>query len=101
METTTTNTADGQVIKFNQEELDKFKVLERKYQESIFQFGQLYLEQLSIEDQSKNLKIAQEKLTTDHLDIQKEERDFLTTLANKYGEGSLSLADGTFIPTKK
>jgi len=94
-------TKNTEVVKFNQEELDKFKVLERKYQENIFQFGQLYLEGLGIEEQTKNLKTAQEKLIGEHLGIQKEEKDFLTNLANKYGEGELSLADGTFTPTKK
>jgi len=32
---------------------------------------------------------------------EKEEETWLNSITTKYGEGSLSLKDGTFIPTKK
>jgi hypothetical protein len=95
METTTN------AVKFTQEELDKFKELERKYQESIFKFGQLHLEVLDAREFLKNLENSEDDLQKGYLSIVKEEQDFLTKLTDKYGEGQLSLKDGTFIPSKK
>jgi hypothetical protein len=87
-------------IKFTPEELNEIKSLGEKYQNKLSQFGVLYLERLSIEAASKDLIEKEKKLKDDYNDIQKEEKIVIDKLTSKYGEGNLSLSDGTFTPTK-
>jgi predicted nuclease with TOPRIM domain len=88
-------------IKFTQEELDNLGKIQSKYQENTFRFGQLYLDKLSLDEKFKQLSESEASLKNNFLEIQKEEETWLNSITTKYGEGSLSLKDGTFIPTKK
>ena len=88
-------------IKFTQEELDNLGKIQSKYQENTFRFGQLYLDKLSWDEKFKQLTESEASLKNNFLEIQKEEETWLNSITTKYGEGSLSLKDGTFIPTKK
>ena len=88
-------------IKFTQEELDGLGKIQSKYQENTYRFGQLYLDKLDLDEKFKQLTEAEASLKNNFLEIQKEEETWLNSITAKYGEGSLSLKDGTFIPTKK
>jgi predicted nuclease with TOPRIM domain len=88
-------------IKFTQEELDGLGKIQTKYQENTFRFGQLYLDKRSLDERFKQLTESEASLKNNFLEIQKEEETWLSSITAKYGEGSLSLKDGTFIPTKK
>lgn len=88
-------------IKFTQEELDGLAKIQTRYQENTFRFGQLYLDKLSLDEKFKQLTESETSLKNNFLEIQKEEETWLSSITAKYGEGSLSLKDGTFIPTKK
>ena len=83
-------------IKFTQEELDNLGKIQSKYQENTFQFGQLYLDKLSLDEKFKQLTESEASLKNNFLEIQKEEETWLNSITAKYGEGSLSLKDGTF-----
>jgi hypothetical protein len=54
-----------------------------------------------LDEKFKQLTEAEASLKNNFLEIQKEEETWLNSITAKYGEGSLSLKDGTFIPTKK
>jgi len=88
-------------IKFTQDELDSLAKIQTRYQENTFRFGQLYLDKLSLDEKFKQLTESETSLKNNFLEIQKEEETWLSSITAKYGEGSLSLKDGTFIPTKK
>ncbi len=88
-------------IKFTQEELDGLGKIQSKYQENTYRFGQLYLDKLDLDEKFKLLTEAESSLKNNFLEIQKEEEAWLNSITTKYGEGSLSLKDGTFIPSKK
>jgi hypothetical protein len=88
-------------IKFTQEELDGLGKIQSKYQENTYRFGQLYLDKLDLDEKFKQLTEAEASLKNNFLEIQKEEETWLSSITAKYGEGSLSLKDGTFIPSKK
>lgn len=88
-------------IKFTQEELESLNKIQSKYQESTFRFGQLYLDKLNLDEKFKQLTELESNLKTGFLETQKEEEAWLNSITAKYGEGSLSLKDGTFIPNKK
>jgi predicted nuclease with TOPRIM domain len=88
-------------INFTQEELDGLGKIQSKYQENTYRFGQLYLDKLDLDEKFKQLTEAEASLKNNFLEIQKEEETWLSSITAKYGEGSLSLKDGTFIPSKK
>lgn len=85
-------------IKLQQEELQKLQNIQSRYQDMVFQFGQFYLERLSLDDKIKQLADAENKAKTDFIAIQQEEQKWMNDIAAKYGDGNLSLKDGTFTP---
>jgi len=88
-------------IKLKTEELESLKKIQAKYQDKIFQFGQFYLERVALDERIKQLAEAEAKVREEYVAIQKEEQDWVNKIAETYGDGNLSLADGTFVPAKK
>lgn len=91
----------SEAIKLKQEELDLLKKIQSKYQEKIYLFGQFYLERVALDEKIKQLSDAETKAREEYLEIQKEEQEWVNKIAETYGDGNLSLADGTFTPVKK
>ena len=88
------------VIKFTDEELQSIAKLQADYQQSIFALGQIDLEKTNAEQQLKILTEQREKVFENWKNLQKQESDLLNSLSQKYGEGTLSLKDGTFTQKK-
>ena len=88
------------VIKFTDEELQSIAKLQSDYQQSIFALGQIDLEKTNAEQQLKLLTEKREKVFENWKNLQKQESDLLNSLSQKYGEGTLSLKDGTFTQKK-
>ena len=86
------------VIKFTNEEMDSIRKLQQSYQEKVIVFGQLNIERISIEQAIKELNEAENKLREEYLQLQTDETKLLSDLSSKYGDGNLSLKDGTFTP---
>lgn len=89
------------VIKFTESEMQQIAQLQGKYQQKIFELGQLELAKIDMEQQLSDLSNNKQKLLADWTGIQKEENDILQQLSQKYGDGVLSLKDGTFRPAAK
>ena len=87
-------------IKFSQDEMTEIKNIGTKYQEKMFQFGQLYLERMNLDKAFHDLQDKEKKLQTEYVEIENLEKSISEKLTSKYGEGALSLTDGTFIPSK-
>lgn len=88
-------------IKFTQQELDALKNIQLSFQENIMSFGQLYLDKMTLDSKIKELTQVESSLREKYEKIQKDEDDWLNSITSKYGEGSLNLKDGTFIPNPK
>jgi hypothetical protein len=88
-------------IKLTQEELDDLRKIQAIYQEKTFAFGQLYIEKLNLVERQKEIDTAETKLKSDMTAAQKDEQSWVSKITDKYGEGNLSLKDGTFTPTEK
>ena len=65
---------------FTEQELNELKNLRDKIDEMSFQFGQLSIQKIKLEEQEKEETTIAKKLT------------------DKYGKGSIDLETGTFIP---
>jgi hypothetical protein len=88
-------------IKFSAEELSELKKIQTDYQQTIIRFGELNIERLSIESSINNLKIAEDKLKQEYSDLQKKEQSLINKIIDKYGEGTLNIAEGVFTPEPK
>lgn len=91
----------SQPIKFTQQELDSLKSIQLSFQENIMSFGQLYLDKMALDEKIKELSQFESNLRAKYEKIQKDEDEWLNAITTKYGEGSLNLKDGTFIPNPK
>lgn len=85
-------------IKLTEDELGELKNIQNTYQEKTFSFGQLYIDKLNIIEKQKEIESIESKLKQDLVDTQRKEQDWIEKISNKYGDGNLSLKDGTFIP---
>ena len=76
---------------FSQEELNKIKELRDEINTLSFQFGQLHIQKLKLEEQENSLK-------TQLNQVEKKESILAKKLTDKYGKGSINLETGTFTP---
>lgn len=86
------------VIKFSEEEMQEIAGLQAKYQQKIFELGEVQLQEIDLEQTKNSLVEKKNGLLDKWREIQKEEESLLNKLASKYGNGSLNLKDGTFKP---
>ena len=91
----------NETIKISDEELSEVKLLQNKFSERLYQFGNLYLEKMQIEEAVKSIQGKEEQLQNEWKNLQKMENDLIEKILKKYGEGSLDLKAGLFIPERK
>jgi hypothetical protein len=77
--------------KFTTEELQDLKTLQENLNSLSFQFGQLQISKIKLQDQEDYLK-------NQLLSLNKEEAKMAQKLTDKYGKGNLDLETGEFIP---
>jgi hypothetical protein len=86
------------VTKFTEQEMQSIGQLQAKYQQKIFELGQLELAKLELQQEQDNWEASRKQVLEDWKKIQGEENNLLQQLSQKYGDGVLSLKDGTFKP---
>ena len=86
----------SKVTKITEEEINKINELQALYQQKIYQLGQLQIDKIALEENSKAIDARQESIITEWKDLQSKENDVVNSMAEKYGKGSLNLKDGTF-----
>ena len=88
-------------IKMNDGDLAEVRMLQEKFQQKVFQIGQLTLQRKQMELSLKNVNEQEAKALDEWTGLQKMENELIDKLLKKYGEGSLDMANGVFIPEKK
>lgn len=88
-------------IKFTEVEMTEIAKLQEAYQEKIFALGQLQLDEINAQNVLDEIKKSREDVLKGWQDLQASEQKLINTLAEKYGDGSLNLKDGTFKPNLK
>jgi hypothetical protein len=86
-------------IKFTDQEMQSIVKLQNDYQQNIFALGQLDLEKTDLEHQLSQIKEQRDKIYDNWKNLQNLESQLLSSLSEKYGDGSLNIKDGTFKPT--
>ena len=84
----------SEVKQFTKEELKLLTDLQAKSQNLTFQFGQLYLNKIRLDEQETTLKNYAKSL-------EEEEANLAKDLSDKYGKGSINVETGEFTPIKK
>ena len=79
-------------ISFSEQELKELKDLRLSLDTLTFQFGQISVEKIKLEEH-KNLLENQLK------DFEKKEASIAKKLSTKYGKGKINVETGTFIPS--
>lgn len=83
-----------ETIKLTQEELDKIKEFQKLNDDLNWNFGQLETNIISLE-------VQKEKLKQQFIQINEDQNVFAKSLSNKYGDGTIRLETGEFIPVQK
>ena len=87
-------------VKMSDSEIVEVKILQEKFQQKVFQLGQLYLQKKQAEEAVKVVNDKEIKCLEEWSNLQKMENELIDKLLNKYGEGSLDLNAGTFVSDK-
>jgi len=85
-------------IKFTEQELAEIRLFQGKVQEKVFEFGRFRLERMHLLKLVKELEDREAKAEEEYAQLQTMESSLLDKLTQKYGEGSLDLSNGVFIP---
>jgi len=89
------------VTKFTDQEMQSIAQLQNDYQQHIFSLGQIDLEKTDLEQQLQELLTKRTEVFNNWKKTQQDENNLLSTLSQKYGDGSLNIKDGTFKPLSK
>jgi hypothetical protein len=89
----------SQTIKITESEFSEIKMLQGKFQESIFKLGSLQVEKMELDRLVTDFVEKEKKLKEEWISLQKLEQGLLDKLVQKYGEGNLNMTDGTFTST--
>ena len=87
-------------IKMTEDELKEIRDIQKKFQDTHYQFGNIYLEKIQVEEAIKTIAEKETSLISTWKSLQKEENELINKILKKYGEGSLNLKDGIFISEK-
>lgn len=88
-------------IKIKDDELAEIKMLQSKFQESIFKLGNLQVEKMQLDAAVTEFVEKEKRLKDEWLSLQKLDQGLLDKIVKTYGEGNLNMADGTFMPTMR
>ena len=80
-------------VKFTEEELTQVQNIQKSYVNVQNQFGQLKLAQIRLDEQEVDLENSLKS-------IQDEEKNFLDSITDKYGQGTLNPETGVFTPSE-
>tara|TARA_R100001129_G_scaffold126086_2_gene88350 strand:- start:559 stop:843 length:285 start_codon:yes stop_codon:yes gene_type:complete len=86
--------------KFNSEELGKIKDLQTKYQTITAKMGQLEVDRVLLDQAMERLEDNKNNLTEEYVNVQAEEKQFVSDLNAKYGAGNVNLETGVFTPAQ-
>jgi hypothetical protein len=88
-------------IKFTDDEMKEISEMQKTYMGIQNAYGQLGMNRLRMEKDIENLRLAEENITKSFEETQQKEKDFVTSITKKYGDGNLNLETGTFTPRSK
>jgi hypothetical protein len=86
--------------KLTTEELESIKLLQSKYNQTIFEIGVAEAQRLALQEQIEKLQSTKVELVNDLATIEKQESDLVTSLQTKYGNGAINPETGEITPAQ-
>ena len=86
------------MAKITQEEQEFVQKLQEQYSELTIKLGQINMEKHDLENSLNELKELEKDLLNQYTEARKSEQKFINELSDKYGNGSLNLETGEFVP---
>ena len=86
-------------VKVEEVFLNEIKLLQSKFQESIYKLGNLQIEKMELDRLVTEFVEKEKKLKDEWASLQNLEKSLMDKIVQKYGEGNLNMSDGTFIPS--
>jgi predicted transcriptional regulator len=84
--------------KLDKEHLESLQQLRSSFAENANDLGSVSLEQIAIDRRLQFLNAEQERLYNEFESLRKQEQELLEKMRERYGEGQINLAEGTFTP---
>lgn len=84
--------------KLDKEHLDALQQLRNSFAENANNLGAISLEQIAINRRLDFLNAEQDKLYSEFESLRKQEQELLEKMRERYGDGQINLAEGTFTP---
>jgi uncharacterized protein (DUF3084 family) len=82
--------------KFTEEEMKTVKEIQKNYVDVQHKLGQLSVAEIRLNQQLDALNISRSELNDSFLQTQKEEKDFIKIVTEKYGDGVLNPETGQY-----
>lgn len=82
--------------KFSEDEMKVVKDIQQKYVDVQHQLGQLSVAEIRLNQQLQALGNTKESLNAKFIETQSEEKDFIKSITEKYGEGILDPQTGNY-----
>ena len=89
-----------QPIKFTEEELKRITELRDASQAKVVEFGQIKLDKFLTEQRLKQIEDLETTSEKEYIELQKKEVDLVNEFNEKYGQGTVDLGSGKFVPAK-
>ena len=86
-------------VKLEQEETENIKNIRKNYFNIQSAIGQIHLSRHNFQLQLESLGKQEEQIMAEYQKTQEGEKDFIQKLQEKYGVGTLNIADGEFLPS--
>jgi len=85
--------------KLDKEHLDEIQAMRDAFSANSQTLGNLYIEEFSLQQQLQQLIEQRTKFMKQFVDLRKQEEELLEKMRNRYGDGQINIAQGTFTPT--
>ena len=85
--------------KLDKEHLDEIQTLRDAFSANSQTLGNMYIEEFSLQQQLQQLTEQRTKFMKQFMDLRKQEEELLEKMRNRYGDGQINIAQGTFTPT--
>jgi hypothetical protein len=85
--------------KIDKEHLDEIQALRDAFTQNSQLLGNLYIEEFSLQQQLRQIDAQREEQMKWFVDLRKQEEELLEKMRNRYGDGQINIAQGTFTPT--
>jgi predicted nuclease with TOPRIM domain len=89
-----------EATKFNEEEIKKLQELQESYIDVQNKLGQISIARIKTDQQIESFDRVESELRNKFTEIQTEEQEFMKSVTDKYGDGSLDPITGVFTSNK-